>query len=194
MNERLTDEQNQAILAALNKAIDEGPWSESNFLKAIGKNLVGMRDKFLAQVNAKTPEQSKEDTQAATRMALRSGQKLIFVSLYSADGSNMQSWEKIIINLPRQIISRPVYEFEENLQAALKTKENKTNEAYVAIYVNPQDILPLSADRASLDKLGTKLLSLKDKVLHVDNIVRFVHVSGVYEIKQGRLIKNSQTD
>ena len=50
MNDKLTDEQNAAILKALNKAIEEGPWEETNFLKALGKSLVGILDKFLAEL------------------------------------------------------------------------------------------------------------------------------------------------
>ena len=88
------------------------------------------------------------------------------------------------------MISRPIYADEEDVKAVLKTKENKQNEAYVAIYINQSDILPLPPDKASVDKLGKVLLSLKDKTLNLDNISRFVHLSGVYRYANGRLIKN----
>lgn len=191
MKDRLSDEQNEAILKALNEAIEQGPWDKSNFLKVVGKNLIEIRDDFLNQLGASSHAQLKAESHLANRIALRSGQQEIFISLYSADGINMQSWEKIIANLPRQMISRPIYADEADVKALLKTKENKQNESYVAIYINQSDILPLSSDKAPVDKLGKILLSLKDKTLNLDNISRFVHSTGVYKYERGRLIKTS---
>jgi intracellular multiplication protein IcmQ len=187
MKDRLSDTQNEAILKALNEAIDNGPWDKSNFLKVIGKNLTEIREDFLNQMGASSKAQLKADSHLANRIALRSGQQEVYVSLYSADGTNMQSWERIVANLPRQMISRPIYAAEEDIKEVLKIKENKPNEAYVAIYINQSDILPLSPDKVALDKLGKSLLSLKDKTLILDNISRFVHISGVYSYSQGRL-------
>ena len=190
MKDKLSDEQNEAILKALNDAIEKGPWQQSNFLKVIGKNLIERRDGFLNQLGASSQAQLKAESHLANRIALRSGQQEVYVSLYSTDGINLQSWERIVANLPRQMISRPIYADEEDVKAALKIKENKQNEAYVAIYINQSDILALSPDKASVDKLGKVLLSLKDKTLNLDNISRFVHLSGVYRFANGRLIKN----
>lgn len=190
MKNKLSDEQNETILKALNDAIEKGPWQESNFLKVIGKKLTKIRDDFLSQLGASNPAQLKIETQLASRMAARSGQKEVFISLYSSDGANLQSWERIIVNLPRQMISRPIYSNEEDIKEAMKHKENKVNEAYVAIFINPSDILFSSSDRVVVDKLGKKLLMLKDKSLTIHNISRFVHQSGTYLFVHNRLIKN----
>ena len=189
MKDLLTDEQNEAILKALNDAIEKGPWEKSNFLKVIGKNLIEVRDAYLSQLGASSQAQLKAESHLANRIALRSGQQEVYVSLYSADGSNIQSWERIVANLPRQMISRPIYADETDIKSIIKTKENKQNEAYVAIYINQSDILPLSSDKAPVDKLGKMLLSLKDKTLNLDNISRFVHMSGIYRLERNRLIK-----
>lgn len=190
MKNRLSDQQNEMVLKALNDAIENGPWDKSNFLKVIGKNLIEIRDDFLNQLGTGSQAQLKAETHLANRMALRRGQKEIYISLYSSDGANLQSWEKIVVNLPRQMISRPIYADEADVIAILKTKENKVNEAYLAIYINQDDILSLSADKSSVDKLGTLLLSLKDKSLDLDNVSRFVHESGVYQLERGKLIKS----
>lgn len=189
MNDQLSDQQNDDILKALNEAIEKGPWDKSNFLKAIGKNLLAVRDDFLSQLGARSRVQLKAESNLANRVALRSGQREIYISLYSADGSNMQSWEKIVANLPRQMISRPIYADEEDIKAIMKTKEHKQNEAYVAIFIHQSDILLLPPDKTALDKLGKTLLSLKDKVLNLDNISRFVHITGVYRYEENRLIR-----
>ena len=125
MKDKLSDEQNEAILKALNDAIEKGPWGQSNFLKVIGKNLIEIRDGFLNQLGASSQAQLKAESHLANRIALRSGQQEVYVSLYSTDGINLQSWERIVANLPRQMISRPIYADEEDIKAALKIKENK---------------------------------------------------------------------
>lgn len=189
MNERLSDEQNARILKALNKAIEEGPWEKSNFLRMVGKNLTAIRDDFLTRLGAKSEHELKNESQLANKMALRSSQLEIFISLYSSDGINIQSWERIVANLPKQTISRPIYSNEENLKEVLKLKDNKNNEAYVAIFIDKQDILSLAPDKVPKDKLGTSLLSLKDRTLNLENISRFVHVTGSYQFLRGRLVK-----
>lgn len=189
MKDRLSDEQNEAILKALNDAISQGPWEKSNFLRVIGKNLTEIRDTYINQLGERSASQIRAETTHATREAQRSGQQEVFVSLYSADGSNLQTWERIVANLPRQMISRPIYANEEDIISALKMKENKINEAYVAIFINQSDILSLSSDKAAVDKLGKPLLSLKDKTLVLENISRFVHMSSIYHFEQGRLKK-----
>lgn len=191
MKEQLSDEQNEAILKALNDAIETGPWEKSNFLKAIGKHIIEIRDNFLKQLGASSQAQLKAESHLANRIALRSGQQEVYVSVYSSNGINIQTWDRIVANLPRQMISRPIYADEEDVKAIIKIKENKQNEAYVAIYINQSDILPLSPDKSSVDKLGKVLLSLKDKTLYLDNISRFVHISGIYQYVNGHLIKNS---
>lgn len=125
----------------------------------------------------------------ANQLALRSGQQEVYVSLYSSDGTNLQSWERIIANLPRQMISRPIYSDEEQVRALIKSKENKVNEGYVAIYINKTDIIPLSQDKTLYDRLGSPLLTLKDRSLNTENITRFIHTSGQYTYYKGRLTK-----
>ena len=101
-----------------------------------------------------------------------------------------EKWERIVNNLPKQIISRPIYADEENANQLIRSKENKLNEAYVAIYINQSDIIPMG-DKTPTDRLGKPLLTLKDKSLSLNNINRFVHVSGVYQYLAGKLIKES---
>ena len=191
MKDELTEQQTDDILMALDEAIENGPWDESNFLRVIGKDLREIRDGFVEQLNAPGQEKSRLASHLANRIALRCGQQEIFIALYSFDGSNIQSWERILMNLPKQMISRPIYANEEDVKAIIKTKENKNNEAYVSMYISQNDILALSPDKTPLDKLGKSLLSLKDKSLSLDNINFFVHQTGTYQYKQGRLIKNS---
>lgn len=187
-SEELTKQQTDAVLNALNTALEKGPWDQSNFLKIIGKNLREIRDEFANEIESST-QKPESNTYLANRIALRRGQKKVYIALYSSDGANLRSWEQILANIPRQMISRPIYADENDVIAIIKTKEFRVNEAYVSIYIGDNEILEISADKLPIDKLGKPLLSLKNKALNVDNIIFFVHESITYEYTQGRLIK-----
>ena len=187
-NDELTKQQADAVLQALDNALEQGPWEQSNFLKVIGKNLRTVRDDFFSQIDTAGKNRADLNAHQANQMALRRGQKKVYIQLYSADGKNMQSWEWIVANLPRQMISRPIYADEDDVKAIIKIKENTINEAYVAIYIDQNDILQISADKVPVDKLGKHRLSLKDGSLKLDNLDAFVHQSGIYHYSQGRLI------
>lgn len=190
MNDELSEDQFEAILAALDKAISEGPWEESNFLRVIGKNLNEIRDKLASQV-VSGQDNDKTAAHLANRIALRGGQREVFIALYSSTGSTIQSWTHILANLPRQIISRPIYANEHDVKEIIRSKENKLNEAYVSIYINKDDVLTTSMDKTPTDRLGKPLLSLKDRAIRVENINRFVHETGTYIYTGARLVKNN---
>jgi intracellular multiplication protein IcmQ len=190
MNDKLSEHQLDSILKALDEAIEKGPWDESNFLRLVAKNLREIRDDFSKELMSIGQEKTKIASHLLNRVALRAGQQEVFVSLYSSEGSVLQSWEPIVANLPKQMVSRPIYADEEDIKALIKTKEKKNNEAYVSMYIAQSDILILPSDRTPMDKLGKSLLILKDKSLSLDNINRFVHQSGVYRYVNGKLIKN----
>ena len=193
MKDELTEQQTKAILKALDDAIDSGPWGESNFLRVIGNNLREIRENFISQLGDKELEKLTE-LHAATQIARQDGQQEIFITLYSSEGSNIQAWERILANLPHQMISRPIYANEEDAKYITKSKENKINEAYVAIYIKQSDILKVGQDKLLFDKFNKPLMNLKDKSLSLDNVTRFVHMSDVYYYIKGRLVKNTQID
>jgi intracellular multiplication protein IcmQ len=190
MNNDLTKQQIDAIIKILDDLTALGGWDSSTFMRVISKKLLAIRDDFVSKSGAYRPEKLKMTSNLANRVAMRSGQQEIFISLYSMDGANLQAWERIVNNLPKQIISRPIYADEENANQLIRSKENKLNEAYVAIYINQSDIIPMG-DKTPTDRLGKPLLTLKDKSLSLNNINRFVHVSGVYQYLAGKLIKES---
>lgn len=188
MGSKYSSEQLQAIKEILDKAIQEGPWDQSAFLRVIGKNLQDMQDTFLATSNHKDPKLRASEGDLAHRVALRKGQKEIFISLYTSDGSEMNAWERILANLPKHVVSRPIYSDESEVQKLVRAKDNPVNEAYVAVFIDKADILDLPDERTSRDRYGIKLLSLKDKSIHPDNISRLVHRTGTYLYRRGRLL------
>lgn len=187
MKDQLSDEQVGAILKALDGAIEQWPSSSSHFLEVTRKKLQDIREDFFNQTQ--TIDQENKDLKKLNNDSLESTQQEVFIALYSSQGGNLQSWERIVTSLPTQSISRAIYANEEDLKAIIKTKENKNNEAYLGIYINKSDILSVVPDKVLMDKLGKPLLSLKNKALILDNITRFVHQSDTYQYRLGKLVK-----
>lgn len=190
MKEELSAQQIESILQTFDTVLQDETWDKSNFLRVIAKNIREIRDNFEKQAVGDNKVQA--DGHLANRIALRSGQQEIYISLYSSDGGNLLAWEKIINNLPKQTTSRPIYANERDIREAIKHKINPVNEAYVAVYINQSALLVLHEDKVPLDKLGKPLLSLKDKAVELDNIIRFVHDSGIYQWRAGRLVKQDR--
>lgn len=177
------------FLAALDKAIASGSWDETNFVLTIGKKLKEMRDNLAEDIkNAEENSEFSAD-QLARNLAMQDSLKEVFVSLYCLEGAKLASWEQIVVNLRRQMVSRPVYATEEEVIAFIKTKEKKINEAYVSVFVKEEDILQVRPDKIQFDKLGQKMLVLKDNAISLDCINYFVHVTGKYRYHRGRLLK-----
>lgn len=184
------EEKNQdPVLKALDLALLQGVWDGSNFLRVIGKNLQHIRDEYLQSLDehSRTINPVSSNQMASTDPL----QQEVFVALYTTEGSVLSAWERIISNLPSQIISRPIYTREEDAVAMIKTKENKVNEAYVAVFINRDDILVPAQDKIPRDKLGKPLIALKNKAISLSNINRFVHLSSVYKVVNNRLMKTS---
>lgn len=177
------------ILSALNDLIIAKSWDETNFLKIMGRELKRIRDSLNSEINDFQESDLAKADQLAKKIAQHTGQKKVFIALYSSEGDKIQSWERILNNLRNQMISRPIYANEEDVEAWIKSKENKLNEAYVAIYIDQSDLLSIPEDKVPVDKLGKKLLVLKDNTISLNNICNFIHQSGVYLYEHGRLIK-----
>lgn len=193
MNEKPSEHQVDPILAALDEAISKGPWEQSNFLKVIGKNLRDIRDKYASQINLES-DSAQNITNFIHNAPIKTGYQEVFIALYSSDGNNLLSWERLLASLPKQIISRPIYVNEADIIDVLRTKENKINEGYVSVLISENDILKTSADKTPVDKLGKPLLSLKNASVNLDNIKTFVHQFGTFSYSHGKLIKKPSAE
>lgn len=182
-------QQAKRTLKALDEALLAGPWNETSFIVIVGKKLKQIRDDLAAKITAFEEDETSAPEYVAHRAHLSASHKLVYISLYSLEGINISSWERIIANLQRQIVSRPVYALEEDVQNIIKTKDKKINEAYVSFYVDQAAILDLSAEKIPLDKLNKPMLVLKDNAINLENIEFFYHITGKYRYSRGHLIK-----
>lgn len=187
------------VLRALDETIETGPWDKSIFLGAIGKKLKEIRFGFKNQLRFLDP--GFEDTEASAGMAEQAtplantipvpektdDQIEAFVSLYNADGGNLQKWEKLLQALDKQIVTRPVYNSENEIRSVMRAKTTRKNDAYAAFYINKADVIPPRDGKPPLDRVGNILLILKDNALKLENITRFYHESGIYVFKNNQL-------
>lgn len=187
----ITKEDVDKLLQSLNNVVEAGPWAASNFLQAIGKNIKDIRDKFEADIRAIEEGRPQGSSASVVKSSEEhAGMKEIFIGLYSSDGTNLQSWNRILLNLPRQVVSRPIYEKEVDVREMIRTKENKNNEAYVAMYIKASDIISVEPDKAPIDRLGKPLLMLLDRAVDLNNVHYVVHRNVRYRYVQGELIQD----
>lgn len=190
--------EDKKVLESLNEAIKKGPWDKTLFLRAIGQKLQELRDRYSQDMAFEQSEKAEakdlSPAHLAARMSERSGQVEIFVSLYSADGGNLHNWERQLHTLGKQIISRPVFQSEDDVRELIRSKINKRNEAYACVYIKKSDIMQPAGGKAPLDALGHTLLVVREGAASPNNITRFIHSSGQYKLKDGKLERTGDLD
>lgn len=182
------------VIKAFDKAIAEGPWDHSSFFRAIGNKLIEIRDQYKKDLHLEEETNPDMPESMAHRIAQRHGLVEVFIVLYSAEGSNVGKWESAIQSMAINIVNRPVYKDETFAKAALRGAMNKQNEAYIAAYVHKNDILTLPEEKRAHDRWGNELLSLNDRAVSLANVTRLIHISGRYEVENGKLIKQGVVD
>lgn len=195
-DERKSDnhEQKLAIYNELDKAVKEGPWENSTILRAIGKVLRQFHFRFKEDLGISNHNKPVIEDHIANRIAMRQGQIEVFISLYSSDGDNIKKWAKQLLSISRAIVTRPIYRSERDIRALIRSKTNKKNEAYVAVYIDATEIITPQADRMPTDKLGHELMILRDKAIKAENITRFIHLSGEYLYKDEQLVRQGDIE
>lgn len=188
-------EKNQAILDALNAAIENGPWDKAVFFQAMRTKLIEIRERFKQEALLEAEsDQSIMPSTLFGRIAKRSGVAEVYVLLYCADGNNIYKWENVLRSVASHVVSRPIYKQEKDAKAALRAASNKLNEGYVSIFIHEEDIIPPDQERSQIDRYGHEIINVKDGVVRREIIHRFVHISGIYEFKGDKLIWQSAAD
>jgi len=186
--DKLSNEDVAVVLKTLDDLLTKSPWAASDFLGAIAKKIQVLRDDFAKRAEAPTTivNPAHEMVFDAAGQATR---REIFVALYSSTGANLQSWEQILASLPNQIISRPVYSTEIDVQERMRASLNPTNEAYAVVLVDLVIIIAEPPEKARKDKYGKPLLSIREKAISMNQIIRFVHRNESYLLKDGHLVR-----
>lgn len=180
---------NLELIRALDQMIADGNWEGGLFFQAAGKKLRALSAELKAELQLAEEEQPSA-TDIVDYVKQKSGLLEIYISVYCIEGRNIKKWEIVLANLPRQVVSRPVYKREKDIKETIHTKENPINDAYVVAYVTEMDILkPSFRDKALVDRFGHELLRLKDNALKPENITKLIHLTGEYVYRKGMLTK-----
>ncbi len=183
------DEETKAnleVLKALNKAIEAGPWEHSLFFQGIGKKLRDLRDRFQQELGL---DELATAAKASSANADQGKYIQVYISLYQAEGANLQKWGMVVNSLAGHNLTRPVYKNEEDIQSMIRAKNYKVNDAYIAVRVRVEDLYQTPGDAPLVDRFGRELLMLKENVLRLENIAYFVHLSGHYLLNDGILVR-----
>ncbi len=177
------------LIELLDKIIEKGYWEDTLFLQAAGKKLREFRERLKNNlaVSAESAEEKGTLIHRYAQKKISTKTQLVFILVYSADGSNLRQWESVISSLAAHSMTRPIYKNEEDVQAVIRSKSNKENDAYIAFTITENDISPFFNNKVPVDRHGNELIVLKEGVIHPDNIEYFIHVSGRYIFQNGKL-------
>lgn len=178
---KLSVEDVQKVQETMTALLSEGDWEQANFLKIMREELQNIYTTFNAlaeQVYAESV--TNIDVKYDNLNFDKSNHQLVYINLYSAEGENLDSWQRIVTNLPKQFITRAIYENEIDAQDALKMAPVFTNAAYVAVWVDKHSIISLDISQTQIDKSGHRLLTLKDRAVLLNKIEFFWHNMAKY--------------
>lgn len=177
-------EQAKIIQEALHRLANSPNFSHSTFLKIVQQQIQKISNEFDETIEQTYLSEDYLEQEAA----IDPNKQAVFISVYCSDGSKIDAWQRVIFNLPKQYISRPIYLREQDAQKAVKAKSQFLNEGYVAVLVDKKNIFSSESDFFNLqDKFGHELLTLKDRSVELSNIVFFWHNSKQYTFKNGNL-------
>ena len=177
-------ELTKEVVSSLTKVLETGDWESSLFLQTRAKRLRKLIDEGEEMLRTLKKEftASGNTVLAAKR---DSNYILVYVSLYQADEQNLDKWHSTIKSLVDQSNSRPIYRYEHDILAMIRSKSDKKRSGFVAVYVNQADILKGGIQR---DPRGHELLRVKERAITLDNIVEFSQDDKKYRYWEGKLI------
>lgn len=162
------------LVTVLDNLLDSNDWESSLLLRTTKKHLGALReeakqiaDKLNDNVDAKLDQQVKT--------ALKPDHIKIYISIYQAEGANLQAWQKMLKSLANYSITRPVYENEEHVREVIRAKPDMQRHAYVVVAIFQNSIIHL--EKPSVNQFGHELLALKEGAVQLQNIIEFVHAN-----------------
>lgn len=177
------------VLKALSDAVEKGPWDKSLLLQGIGKKLREALEGFVTDLGLGDFSIESASAEMGSSSLQHAESTEVYVSLYQAQGANIQRWVTILTAITQLSVTRPTYKNETDVKASIRAKDFQVNDAYVAVKIRKDDILQPIEGKIPVDRFGRELLVLKENVIRPENISRFVHVSGEYRLIKGMLVK-----
>jgi intracellular multiplication protein IcmQ len=162
------------LIKILDNLLDSNDWESSLLLRTTKKHLGALREEA-KQIADKLNDNVEVKLANQVKTALKPDQIKIYISLYQAEGANLQAWQKMLKSLANYSITRPVYENEEHVREVIRTKPDMQRHAYAVVAISKNSIIHL--EKPSVDQFSHELLSLKEGAVQLQNIIEFVHAN-----------------
>ena len=175
------------LIEKFEKTIHDWPADGGLFLDLMREKLQQIKQSFVQDVVSHLPEGSFGGTKD-NQQTQENSETNIYVALYQMQGDNIDRWATILGAIGMQGVSRPIYKNEADVINMIRHKEQPVKEGYAVVKVSVRDILP-ATNPPHTDKAGFPLLHVKGSALKISNVQRFVHKSGQYAFKEGKLVK-----
>ena len=179
-------EMNQKLIEQIDKLLKTGDWEKSLFLKAYKKKFLAIREQAQSVLN-EIEKLQESSGNSSHRLMEKPGYRKVYISLYQAQGKNLQQWEQLLLGLSKHSINRPVYAEESHVKALIKNKSDPSHEAYAVVLIDEKSIIKAYTGRKVTDRLGNELLTIKENVIKVEHIIEFIHDQKHYHFADGRL-------
>lgn len=171
-----------------NDMLADERWQESPFLKVMQVKLTKLKNELSDFINVTYQDQKPSIRPNLSKNTTHSELQKVFIYLYTSDGKKVDSWERLISNLDKQYISRPIYFDEVHVQHAVFHAPVFSNAGYLAIWVEKKFLNSLLLEDLPKDKFGHPLLSLKDRAIQLEKIDYFWTNYSEYHRTNGKLI------
>jgi intracellular multiplication protein IcmQ len=170
------------VVAICNEILAAGDWYSSAFLKQMISPVEETKLTMLGALGSGEDEKFDFGSMQAVDM------QEVFIALYQSDGHNIASWNLIIRSLPEFMLGRPIYADEQSAVAFIRSKADRSTEAYVRAYIPKQAIMD-DEGLVRRDRIGQPLLQLGHGALLVKNIRSFHHMGDTYIFDGKDLVK-----
>lgn len=178
----------QNVIDTVDQIMAAGNWQTSLFLRNTAKPLLAVREQAL-QIKAELLGSHAEVNQELD--VVPEDTQLVYLSLFQTTGDNLQQWALQLASINTNLLGRPVYEREEDVQKMINRKQQRSSEAYVIVAIKKTDIQNDGYQAPRQDRHGNPVLSLKAGSIKADNIVGFVHQGKQYRFINNRLISKA---
>lgn len=177
----------RGVLQSGQAMLNDAGWQGSPISEKLCENLKADFQAMLQAVQEEDPtfirqEEVKENKEEEEKFTL------VYVSLFCVSGE-LKDWEKILHNIDKQVISRPILTSEDEMKTLLRSKENLQKQGYAVLKLLEKNVIrQQSADRASQNEFGHELVSIKDSRIDAEVIEYFVHENHQYVLEHGLLV------
>lgn len=188
--EKLYQEQLNKYYYIFTQILANENWQSTPLLKLYHGKLSQLVEEFATSANIlgnnlQVEENKPEEDRAAFFKS--KNMQLVYIYLYTSDGKSLEAWARLVHNLPRNYISRAIYEDEYDAQSAALITPVLFNAGYAAVWVDKNLINAPNEGEELKDKLGKPLLSLKDKAVNLQNLEYFWNNFMIYNWNNGAL-------